>query len=134
MALRINIQEQKEVFAQCHVAWTPTIAMLDAEGTEHYRFTGYLNPTEMSARITLEEGKTAFNLKNYDMAVLKTTTVVENYAGSFAVPEALFYQAVAKYHQTHEPSELRKGFDRLVEQYSEHEWTLRAKPYEGIDA
>jgi hypothetical protein len=131
--LRINREKQEDLFKQYFVSWTPTIAILDAEGREHYRFTGFLSPLELCARIMLDEAKVEFNRDSYDLATKRLDEVLEKYQGTFAVPEAIFYLGVVQYISSHEPKFLRQGFDRLTKDFPDSEWTLRAKPYELIN-
>lgn len=120
------------MFQKNLVTWTPTIAVLDADGREHYRFTGFLSPAEFCARIILDGAKVELTIKNYELAVKCLKEVVENYQGTFAVPEAIFYLGVVDYLSTDEPKFLREGLDRLRKEFPDSEWTLKAKPYELI--
>lgn len=130
--MRNNNEKQANVFEENNVSWTPTIAVLDAEGLEHYRFTGFLSPKELCARIILNGAKVEFTTGNYDLAAKCLNDVIEKYKGTFAVPEAIFYQGVVKYKSSDDAKFLRKGRDRLVKEFPNNEWTLRAKPYELI--
>jgi hypothetical protein len=109
------------MFQEHLVAWTPTIALLDMEGREHYRFIGFLTAPEMSARILLDGAKSALFLKRYDL-----------YQGTFAMPEAIYYSGVLQYLTSHEPKFLRQGLERLRKEFPGSEWTMRAKPSEGF--
>ena len=131
--LRINKEKQSDYFKKYLVAWTPTIAILDAEGREHYRFTGFLSPLELCARVILDGAKAELTLNNYDLAIKCFDDVIEKYAGTFAVPEAIFYLSVAKFLLGHNPKMLREGLERLRKEFPHSEWTLRAKPYELIN-
>lgn len=130
--LRFNGEKQGDQFQQHRVAWTPTIAILDAEGREHCRFTGFLSPAEFCARIILDGAKAELNLGNYDLAIKCLNDIIEKYKGTFAVPEAIFYLGVASFLPGHDPKFLREGLERLRSEYPDSEWTLRAKPYELI--
>jgi hypothetical protein len=120
------------MFQKNLVTWTPTIAVLDADGREHYRFTGFLSPAELCARIILDGAKVELTINNYALAVKCLNEVVENYQGTFAVPEAIFYLGVVNYLSTDDPKFLREGLDRLRKEFPDSEWTLKAKPYELI--
>ncbi|MCX8012286.1 MAG: thioredoxin family protein, partial [Desulfobacterota bacterium] len=127
--VRISGDNQRELFKQHLVTWTPTIVINDYEGKEHYRFTGFLSPEELCSRILLEGAKTSLDLKNYELAINWLNEVIENYPGSFAIPEAIFYSGVAKYLYSHNPKPLKEGWIRLSQEFSQSEWALRAKPY-----
>ncbi len=120
------------MFQEKLVSWTPTVAVLDADGREHYRSTGFLSPAELCARIILDGAKVELTLNNYELATKCFNEVIEKYQGSFPVPEAVFYLGVVKYKAGNEPKFLREGLDRLRKEFPDSEWTLRAKPYELI--
>jgi len=120
------------VFQKNLVSWTPTIAVLDADGREHYRSTGFLSPAELCARIILDGAKVELTIENYELAAKCFNEVIEKYQGSFAVPEAIFYLGVVKYKTYNEPRFLREGLDRLKKEFPDSEWALKAKPYELI--
>lgn len=130
--LRINLKKQRPMFQQHLIAWTPTIALLDMEGREHYRFIGFLTAPEMSARILLDGAKSALFLKHYDLAQGHLDAVFADYQGTFAMPEAIYYSGVLQYLTSHEPKFLRHGLERLRKEFPGSEWTMRAKPYEGF--
>jgi len=131
--VRISRLEQEALFQTYRVVWTPTVVMIGPDGQEHFRFTGFLPPEELCARLILEGAKTELNLKNYALAVKCLRDVVEKYHGTFAAAEAIFYQGVAAFVQNHDPKGLREGVDRLKKEFPQSEWTLRAKPYELIN-
>jgi hypothetical protein len=120
------------MFQKNLVSWTPTITVLDADGREHYRFTGFLSPEELCARIILDGAKIELTINNHELAVKCLNEVIENYQGTFAVPEAIFYLGVVNYISSDEPKFLREGLDRLRKEFPDSEWTLKAKPYELI--
>ena len=130
--VRIYRDRQGDLFQKYLVTWTPTIAIWDGEGKEHYRFTGFLSPEELRVRIILDGAKAEVTLSNYDLALKCLTDVVEKYSGTFAEPEAVFYLGVVKFMASHDPKGLKEGLEKLRKDFSNSEWTLRAKPYELI--
>ena len=131
--VRISGDKQGDLFGKHLVTWTPTITIWDSEGREHYRFTGFLTPEDLCARIILDGAKAELALKNYDLSIKCLNDVTEKYKGTCAVPEAIFYLGVAQYLSSHNPKPLREGLDRLKKEFPQSEWTLRAKPYELIN-
>jgi len=73
------------------------------------------------------------DLGNYDLAIKCFNEVAEKYRGTLAVPEAIFYVHVVKYLATHDPKNLRTGFDQLSKEFPGAEWTVKATPYKLID-
>jgi hypothetical protein len=130
--VRINKEKQQDLFKEYTISWTPTIVILDPEGKEHYRFTGFLPPFEFCAAIIMNGAKTELDLQNYELAIKCCDEVIEKYRGTPAVPEAIFYVSVAKYLSTHDAKNLRAGFDRLTKEFPGAEWTLKATPYKLI--
>jgi hypothetical protein len=130
--LRINLEKQRPMFKEYRIAWTPTIALLDMEGREHYRFTGFFTPPEMSARILLDGAKSALFLKRNDIAKGHLDTLFDGYRETFAMPEAIYYSGILNYLSTDDHKFLRRGLERLREEFPDSEWTMRAKPYEGF--
>ena len=131
--VRISRVDSEDLFQKYQILWTPTMVIIGPDGREHVRFTGFLPPDELCARLVLDGAKAELNLQNFDMAEKCLQDVVEKYPNTFAVPEAIFYQGVAQFVQRHDPKVLRESFDRLKAQFPDSEWTLRAKPYELID-
>ncbi|HNU70485.1 MAG TPA: hypothetical protein PLG17_00640 [Thermodesulfobacteriota bacterium] len=129
---RINRMEHESVFREHRVFWTPMVMIMDQEGREHFRFTGFLPPTELCARLILDGAKIELSRKDFKLADKCLREVVETYKGTFAAPEAVYYQAVSHYMQRHDASALKKGLETLRQQFPHSEWALRAKPYELI--
>lgn len=81
----------------------------------------------------LDGAKVELNLENFNPAIKCFNEVTEKYTGTFAVPEAIFYRAVAEFLTTHEPRALKEGLLQLRKEFPDSEWTLRANPYKLID-
>ena len=131
--MRINKERQIDMFKKYLVSWTPTVALLDTEGKEHYRSTGFLSEEEMRARILLNAAKTRFDNKDIDSALEKLAEVIETCQGTFAVPEAIFYKGVAQYESSDQQKFLKEALGRLRKEFPDSEWTLKATPYELLD-
>lgn len=131
--VRVNRVEKEAIFQSHRVVWTPTVMIMDQDGVEHFRFTGFLPPEELCARIILDGAKAELNLKSLALSAKCLGEVVEKYPGTYAAPEALYYQAVVQFVESHDPKVLRSGLERLKQLFPLSEWTLRAKPYELIE-
>ncbi len=106
--------------------------LLDAEGREHGRFSGFLPPRELCARMILEVAKALMALEKFVPAIERFNEIAEKYQDTFAAPEALFYSSAAEYLSGHKPQVLKEGLLLLRKKFPDSEWTLRAKPYELI--
>jgi len=114
------------------VKWTPTIIILDADGDEHHRFIGFLQPEDFIAQMTLGKGKLAFNLDNFDQAIQCFQEILVGYPKTDAAPEAQYYLGVSKYKASHDPKELKLGLEALQRNYPQSEWTKKAQVYSLI--
>jgi outer membrane protein assembly factor BamD (BamD/ComL family) len=114
------------------VKWTPTIIILDAEGDEHHRFIGFLQPEDFIAQMTLGRGKLAFNLDNFDQAIQSFQEILVGYPKTDAAPEAQYYLGVSKYKASHDLKELKLGLEALQRNYPQSEWTKKAQVYSLI--
>ena len=119
----------KELADKYNVSWTPTILVLDADGKEHYRSVGFLQPDVFIA--TFELGKARYYLDREQFAEARALLeeLIERCPVPEVVPEAIFYHGVASYKQTHDPKPLRKAYDTLTAKYPQSDWAKRAEPY-----
>jgi outer membrane protein assembly factor BamD (BamD/ComL family) len=114
------------------IKWTPTILILDSDGDEHHRFIGYLPPEDFVGQIILARGKVAFNSDNFEEAIQRFQEVLVRYPKTDAAPEAQYYLGVTKYKASHDPKELKAGFETLQRDYPGSEWTKKAQVYSLI--
>ncbi|MCX5806413.1 MAG: hypothetical protein NT010_10165 [Proteobacteria bacterium] len=109
--------------------WTPTLIILDANGKEHSRTIGFIAPEEFIPTILLGIVKTNFDLRQYDKAAPNLERIVNDYAQSFAAPEAIYYRAVCGVKVAHDIAGLKKAYELLAKDYPQSEWVKRALPY-----
>ena len=72
-----------------NVQWTPTLVILDSEGQEHHRTTGFLPPEEFMAMVLLGIGKLRFDQGKFEAAIEKMDRVLAEYPQSDSAPEIL---------------------------------------------
>jgi hypothetical protein len=114
------------------VTWTPTIIVLDADGSEVHRVVGFLPPEEFIPTFMVAKGKWYFNADQHPEAQGMFDEALENYPNSDAAAEAIFFKGVSRYKATHNPKPLREAFDILTAKFPGSEWTKRAAPYRLI--
>ncbi len=107
----------KELADKYNVSWTPTILVLDADGKEHYRSVGFLQPDVFIA--TFELGKAHYYLDREQFAEARALLeeLIERCPVPEVVPEAIFYHGVASYKHTHDAKPLNQSLrhsDRQV--------------------
>jgi len=119
----------KTLAADFRVVWTPTLIVLDHYGKEHQRTVGFLPPDEMVASLLLGIGKAGLGNDQFNEAVVQFSTLLNGYPGSACAPEAVYLRGVARYKSSHAASALKEGYQQLLAQYPDSEWTRRAEPY-----
>lgn len=122
----------KELMEKYNVSWTPTILVLDADGKEHYRSVGFLQPDVFIATFELGKARDYLDLEKFAEARALLEELIERCPVPAVVPEAIFYHGVASYKQSHDPKPLRQAYDALTSKYPQSDWTKRAEPYKMI--
>ncbi|MCK9227273.1 MAG: hypothetical protein PHT96_02735 [Syntrophorhabdaceae bacterium] len=113
-----------------NIQWTPAVILLDEDGKEHFRTTGFLPPEEFIPSLLLGMLKVHFDLKQFREAIDVGDTLTKEYPKSKVVPETIFWQGVANYEDTHDPSHLKAAYKKLKAEHPSSEWAIRAEPYD----
>jgi hypothetical protein len=121
--------DHKPLAERFQVKWTPTLVTVDAEGNEHHRTVGFLEPEELVASLMLGRAKSAFDLDDHVAALEHLDAIIRDHSASAAAPEAIFLQGVSRYKHTHEARPLKEAYETLKARYPNSEWTMRAHPY-----
>jgi hypothetical protein len=124
----------KELMEKYNVSWTPTILVLDADGKEHYRSVGFLQPDVFIATFELGKARYYLDLEQFAEARAMLEKLIDRCPVPEVVPEAVFFHGVATYKHTHDPKPLRAAYDTLMAKYPQSEWAKRAEPYKLIPA
>jgi hypothetical protein len=111
------------------IKWTPSLLILDADGTEHYRTLGFYPPEDLIPSILLGMGKAKFNLPDRTAASKYFEKLVADYPKNSLSPEAVFMNGVSKFIEDHEVGRLIEIYDRLKADYHDSPWLTRADPY-----
>lgn len=112
-----------------NVKWTPTLVVLDPDGEEHHRTTGFMAPEELIPMILLGIGKTHFDREEFEQAIASLDGLLKDYSQSDSSPEAIFFRGVSLYKSTHDAQPLKEVYEKLQSEYPSSEWTKRAAPY-----
>lgn len=127
--LQIDFNQNKALVKRFGVKWTPTVLILDEDGSEHHRFIGFLPPENFIAQIILGKGKVEFNLDHFEEAIQTFQESLVRYPKTEAAPEAQYLLGVTKYKASHDPKELKLGLEHLQRDYPNSEWTQKAQVY-----
>jgi hypothetical protein len=112
-----------------NIKWTPTLIILDSDGNEHTRTLGFFTPEEFVPSLLLGIGKAFFNNAERPEAIRRFDEILGRHPRSFAAPEAVYLRGVSGYIETHDVSNLTALYDRLMAEYPQTEWAMRADPY-----
>ncbi|MBI2470379.1 MAG: tetratricopeptide repeat protein [Planctomycetes bacterium] len=123
--LQINVQTNSEIVSKCRVFWTPTILVLDSNGTEYYRFNGFLPPDEFLPQLEFGLGMMALEKQDYKIASIQLKSVVEKYPKSNIAPEAQYWVGVSEYKAAHNVEVLLSAWKKLRKEYPNSIWALK---------
>ena len=129
--VKIHVKENPAAFERFGAQWTPTVIIDDPEGTERYRFEGYLPPDEFMAQLELGLAKTAFAKNDFAKAERLYRDIVQRFRTSAAAPEALYWAGVSKYKATNDAAALKDTAEAFRTQYSDSQWAKKASVWAG---
>ena len=126
--VQFDVVEQPEVMEQFNTPWTPTLIVQDAEGREHRRAQGYLDPSRFLGEMALAWLKDAIDRRDFEAARARSAEALEQTRGdSTREPEALYWSSVAAYKASNEPGQLMEGWNGLLENFPQSEWAKRVE-------
>jgi len=126
--VQFNVVEQPEVMERFNAHWTPTLIVQDANGKEHRRAQGYLDPRRFLAEMALARLQDAINEERFEAVPALSREAQERAKGDPArEPEAIYWSSVAAYKASHEASKLLEGWNRLLDEFPQSEWAKRAE-------
>ena len=106
--------------------WTPTLLVMDPNGTERHRIEGFLPVPDFLAQIDLGIGKALFAGGKAAEAAQQFTRVAESHPRSDAAPEAVYWAAAAAYKASGKPDSLGPAARRLRDSYPQSAWAKKA--------
>ena len=127
---RIHVRDQKadwEKFsARYGVQWTPTILVVDPEGTERHRVEGFLPKDELVSQLELGLGLSAFARQRFGEAEKELRDVVQEYPQTSAAPEALYWAGVSRYKATNDAAALSDTAAAFQRSYQDTTWAKKS--------
>jgi hypothetical protein len=127
---RVHVREQPEDFkrlgARFGAEWTPTILLLDPQGTERHRIEGYLPADDFMAQLGLGLGRVEFSAGDFAEAERQFREVVSRHPQTDAAPEALYWAGVAKYKATGDAAALQETGEALRQRYQDSTWAKKS--------
>jgi hypothetical protein len=127
---RIHVKDQAEDyrrFAQRYNAqWTPTLLVIDSQGTERHRIEGFLPADDLLAQLTLGLGHSAFVQERWDEAERRFREVVDRFPKTESAPEALYWAGVARYKGKGDVAALADTGREFTRRYQDSSWAKKA--------
>ncbi len=125
--LQFNNQEEsaKEIIKRYHHVWTPDLRILAPDGSDLYRWNGFLPPFEFAAQALSALAHARLRSLEYAGAEELYAEVLRRFPTSYAAPEAEYYLGVAQYRKDPESNDLRKQWHKLQTRYPDSEWRVK---------
>ena len=126
--VQFNVVEQPEVMDRFNTPWTPTLIVLDAEGREHRRSQGYLDPSRFLGEMSLAWLKDAIDRRDFQTAQQRSGEALRRTQGDpVREPEAIYWSSVASYKASNDAQNLMTGWNRLLDQFPGSEWARKVE-------
>jgi hypothetical protein len=126
--VQFDVVAEPEVMDRYNTPWTPTLIVEDADGKEHRRSQGYLDPHRFLEEMSLAWLKAAIDRRNFGEAQRRAPEALELTKGdTFREPEAIYWSAVADYKATNDPQNLMRGWNHLLDAFPTSEWAKKAE-------
>jgi hypothetical protein len=125
------VKEQPEAFERFGAQWTPTVLLLDADGTERHRFEGYLPAPDFLAQLQLGLAHAAKARSDWAEAERRYREVANESSAAEAAAEALYWAGVAKYKASGDPSALASTAQAFQTRFTDSSWAKKASVWAG---
>ncbi len=123
---RFHVKTHPEAMGRFHVDWTPTILILDSEGSERHRIEGFLPNDDFLAQLHLGWAHAAFKAGKFEQAAERYEQVLRDLPGTDAAPEAQYWAGVSRYKATGNADALKATADAFKARYGESTWAKKA--------
>jgi len=120
-----TVEASGEVLHRYRHEWTPDLRILDLDGTELYRWNGYLPPFEFAAQLIAAVAHARLRRKEYDKAKALYEEVLRRFPTALIAAEAQYYLGVSAYRASHNSSDLLHAWHELEKSHPESEWTVK---------
>jgi TolA-binding protein len=123
--VKIHIKERPKDFERFKAEWTPTVIIAEPDGTERYRFSGFLPKEDFLAQLQFGLAKAAFSRSDFEAAHRGFEEVLENYPRGELAPESVYWAGVSQYKGTGKPEYLAETGKRLEQAYPDSSWAKK---------
>ncbi|MBV8300185.1 MAG: hypothetical protein JO083_11645 [Candidatus Eremiobacteraeota bacterium] len=120
-----TVEANQPVLDRYRHVWTPDLRVLDADGTELYRWNGYLPPAEFAPQLIAAVAHARLRRKEYDKAKALYEEVLRRFPTALVAAEAQYYAGVSAYRASHSANDLLHAWHDLEKSHPESEWTVK---------
>jgi hypothetical protein len=124
--VKVHIKEQPQNFERFGAQWTPTEVLLDPDGTERYRFEGFLPAEDFLAHLQTGLARSAFERQHWQEAERLYRQVVEQFPNTELAPAALYWAGVSRYKATGNAAALGETAGQFKKRYTDSTWAKKA--------
>lgn len=128
--VRVHVKRNHEEYAQLsaryNAQWTPTVLIVDSDGTERHRIEGFLPADEFLPQLQIGAAHAAFARHDYANAEQRFKAIVDNFANSDVAAEALYWAGVSRYKATNDGSALQQTARAFEDRYQQSAWAKKA--------
>jgi TolA-binding protein len=108
------------------VLWTPTIQILDSNGTKRHQFEGFLPSEDFLAQLELGLAHSAFARQKWDEAECWFDDIVKTLPDSDSAAEALYWLGVSRYKECDDAAALRQTAEAFKTHYASSPWAKKS--------
>ncbi len=124
--VKIHIKEQPKTFERFGAQWTPTMQLLDPDGTKRHQFEGFLPPDDFLAQLKLGLAHSDFARQQWKQAENRYEDILKTLPGTDAAPEALYWLGVSRYKGSGDGAFLQQTAEAFKNRYRDSTWAKKA--------
>jgi thioredoxin-like negative regulator of GroEL len=124
--VKVHVKEQPQTFQRFGAQWTPTLQILDSEGTKRHQFEGFLPADDFLAQLKLGLAQIAFAREDWNRAEQLFREIVEQLPNTDAAPEALYWAGVSRYKASGDAKALGETAQQFKNKYAQSGWAKKA--------
>ena len=126
--VQFNVLERPDAKREFNSGWTPCLIVQNADGREHRRSLGYLDPRRFLGEMALALVMDAIDGQDWPASKPRAEEALRRTEGDrWREPEALYWHAVATYMTSQDHTGLRDGWERLMHRFPDSEWAKKAE-------
>jgi hypothetical protein len=118
------VKEQSEAFERFNAQWTPTILVLDRDGTERHRIEGFLPSDDFTAQVKIGLAHAARSRGDFADAERRYRELASSEGDTAA--ESLYWAGVSRYKSTNDAAALGETAKAFQERFPDSAWAKKA--------